>query len=457
MKDFQFVPDVERGTNIDIDVKPGVIGMFTVPVRWTVQGDGWKLAGHGRMTIGHEWCGQITQWAFCGPFHNETRNVLDENAVHGPERRLDLAAQYDTLAGKRGWTTVRSQDRFHRNVRQAEVGRRLRRGRIAGEKADARHVHLQRSRQQQPEPSLNGLPWRVPNHYGKSSAMLKAGENVLMVKLVNIDKNWSLEARMHIAGWASPGDVEIVPVEKFDSVAALHPAARPAIPAGRSLPFAGGVDWKLAYDDDFNRARLGSDWDYGPGSWAEHKFRFGNGVIVPTDEMHSFLTYMHKVDTPFRVEYDVKGVGGCCSGGVADRSNEVGIFCGIEDRPVGYRIQSGAAGLHHCARQNKWPRPRPAPASSQTDGATWWCNSSGRRSPFSSMANRWLSSTIPIGLSAGIRSPSMATPGIHRRSPTCGFTGPLAGRFVLPERTASGSRSRWASRHCRRASGSRLL
>jgi hypothetical protein len=149
---------------------------------------------------------------------------------------------------------------------------------------------------------------------------------------------------MRMIGWASPGDVEVVPIEKFDSVAALHPAARPAIPEGKSLPLADGVDWKLVYEDDFDRARLGSDWDYGPGSWAEHKFVFGGGVIVPTNEMHSFLTHMHKVDTPLRVEYDVRGVGGCCSSVLLTRPNEVGIFCGVNGRPVGCAIQCGRVG-----------------------------------------------------------------------------------------------------------------
>ena len=47
------------------------------------------------MRVGDEWCGRITQWAICGPFPNSAMNALDEGRVHGPERRLDLAARYD--------------------------------------------------------------------------------------------------------------------------------------------------------------------------------------------------------------------------------------------------------------------------------------------------------------------------------------------------------------------------
>jgi len=72
-------------------------------------------------------------------------------------------------------------------------------------------------------PSLNGRLWRVPNHYGRTfSRMLKVGDNILMVKLANVDKRWTLEAWLRMADSAEPGDVEVVPVADFGTVAWKH-------------------------------------------------------------------------------------------------------------------------------------------------------------------------------------------------------------------------------------------
>ena len=67
LKDLALTPGAAKGVNVDVTIQPGVVGTFHVPVRWTVEGDGWKLRGHGRMKVGDEWCGRITQWAIWAP------------------------------------------------------------------------------------------------------------------------------------------------------------------------------------------------------------------------------------------------------------------------------------------------------------------------------------------------------------------------------------------------------
>jgi hypothetical protein len=353
LTNLELKPGRETGVNVNITVEPGVVGPVNVPLRWTVQGDGWKLGGHGSFKIGDAYSGKITQWAICGPFPNAVRNALDEDAVHGPERRLDLAAQYDTLAGKRGWTTLKT-DKVDFTEQYGPQ-----------KSAVAYALVVLRAKKPTPvaidfvvqphnvfEPSLNGQPWRVPNHYGRQfSRTLKEGDNVLMVKLANMENTWSVEARLRMIDSAAPGDVEIVPIEKLASVAVLHPVPKPAIPEGKSLPFADGVDWKLAYEDDFDRNRLGTDWTFKPSFWAEGAFQFGNGVLAARTEMYSIISYAHKVTLPLRVEYDVKGKGGCVSTANLTRACDVGLNpqnC----HTVGYAINCSRGG-HHVYREGE--------------------------------------------------------------------------------------------------------
>ncbi len=352
LKDLALVPGAAKGVGLDVTVRPGVFGPCQVPLRWTAEGEGWQLCGHGRLKVGDEGCGRITQWAVCGPFPNARANTLDEGALHGPERRLDLAALYATPAGKQGWRTLKTAKvdfTAEYGEQRSAVGyalavlRAKRPVPISVEFTVPGHGIL--------EPSLNGQPWRVPNHYGRSfSRTLNQGDNILMAKVANLEKAWSVEAKIQMVDWAEPGDVEVVPVEELASVALLHPTPRPPIPEGKSLPFAAGVDWKLALDDDFDRTRLGSDWVCRPKFWAEGPFTFGGGMLTSRPEMYSIVTYTHRVATPLRVEYDVRATGDCVSTVTLTSENEVG-YCGGRSL-MGYAITLGRAG-HTISRDGK--------------------------------------------------------------------------------------------------------
>jgi len=325
LKDIPLVPGVEKGYSIGVWVDAGVLGPFSVPFQWSVEGEGWRFGGTGRMRVGNEWTGSITQWALCGPFPNGLRNELEAAAVHGPERRLDVSARYPTLLGERGWQTAVTQKVDFAACFGAQPS------------AVAYAVAVLRAKKPTPvmvtfvvaghnvlEPSLNGQPWRVPNHYGRSfSRTLLPGDNILMAKLANVDERWTLEARVRMADTAEAGDVCLVPAAELASVAALNPPPRAPIPQGKGLPFADGLDWRLVYEDDFDRTRLGTDWGFGPDDWDRHPFEFGNGVIQAGVQMHSYLTYARKVAMPFRVEYDVKATGSCASGVRLTRAQDV--------------------------------------------------------------------------------------------------------------------------------------
>ena len=110
------------------------------------------------------------------------------------------------------------------------------------------------------------------------------------------------------------------------------------------------MDWRLVYDDDFKRARLGQDWGYGPGSWAEHPFELGDGFVKAGLEMYSFLTWQHPAKPPLRVEFDAKGTGGCIERLLLSRPDEVGVASGIDWHPLGYLVTIGRGG-HSLTRE----------------------------------------------------------------------------------------------------------
>ena len=185
LKDLVLTPGTSKGVNVDVTIQPGVVGAFSVPVRWSVEGDGWKLGGHGRMKVGDEWCGRITQWAICGPFPNSAMNALDEGRVHGPERRLDLAARYDAGGSGAsepapgspvGWQTVVAPkldftERFGAQRSAAAYAVAV----LRAKKPTAVAIRFEVPGHGILEPSLNGRLWRVPNHYGRTPACCSRG------------------------------------------------------------------------------------------------------------------------------------------------------------------------------------------------------------------------------------------------------------------------------------------
>ena len=259
-----------NGQGVEVKLAPGVSPAFRPALRWTAAGAGWELKGVGVLDIpGVPAPGKdapITQWLVCGPFPNDALGRLDEG-VRGPERRLDLAAQYDTLDGKAGWKAV--------------SGTRVDFTALFGKRHSASAFALAVLRAKKPVAyaldlsqaalTINGESRFVPRAQ-QVSGTLKPGDNVILLRVVNQGDNWGASARLSLAANADPADVEILPCSRFHEVAALNPPARPAIPEGASLPFADGYHWKLVYEDDFDRVKLGTDWiPWEPHSWAESK------------------------------------------------------------------------------------------------------------------------------------------------------------------------------------------
>lgn len=290
------------GQDVSVTLDPGMCTLFEAPLTWTVAGEGWTLSGTGTLAVGGEDTRLlVTQWAVCGPFPNDEKGNLDR-AVRGPERRLDWRTQYETLAGKKGWTTVSEA--------------KLEFAKLFGEQRSASAFALAVLRAKKPTPfalqcrvgagamTLNGESRLLPRNR-QVSGTLKEGDNIVLMKVANEGDVWGLSMELSVAANAAPGDVQVVPPSQFGTVAALNPPARPVVPEGASLPFADGVDWRLVDEDDFNRPRLGTDWGFtGVANWMDGGYRLADGMIG-ANGFFSYFTYNHKVALPLRVEYDV--------------------------------------------------------------------------------------------------------------------------------------------------------
>ena len=149
---------------------------------------------------------------------------------------------------------------------------------------------------------LNGRRLGVARRGGGStSTTLAAGDNVFLFKVSTLAarQTWTLRLDVIPVATAAPGDLTVVPAEELAQVPALQHAA-PEIASGASLPQSGGLPWRLVYADDFDRPRLGTDWDLLEGTW-----RLENGVMTAF-EGWATMAYRGKLAAPVRVEYDLR-------------------------------------------------------------------------------------------------------------------------------------------------------
>ena len=312
------------GSNLPVELEPGVSTAFRAPLTWAAAGEGWTLSGVGSIAVGG-YGGRLplTQWAVCGPFPNAEKGRLDK-AVRGPERRLDLAAQYDTASGKKGWSFV-TAPKLDFLV-------------LYGQQRSASAFALAVLRAKKPTPfalqcrvgpgalMLNGQSVLLPRSR-QVSGTLKAGDNIVLMKVANEGESWGLGMELSVAENVDPGDVQVLSADQLKTVAELNPKPKPALPEGAALPFSGGVNWKLTDEDDFDRTRLGADWGFrGIPNWMEGVCRLSGGAVT-ANGFFSYLTYFRRLTLPLRVEYDVKvgrwGTGGALVAPTLTPANEM--------------------------------------------------------------------------------------------------------------------------------------
>ena len=246
-------------------VPAGIWGAYRLPVSYAFQGPGWQLQAADAVLMAD---GSVRDWAVVGPFPNDSGKAID-TAVHPPERRLDLAATYDSPRGPLQWKTVTSKD-GSLNLRELLGDGRL---------ATAYAVAVLRAAHAMPVQISVGAPEGISVYVNRQlvlqstrvwrtqAALLNAGDNVILCVACSGNPDWRLSMQVQPLEAATPGDLAVVPAAELSAVPALHVAGGP-VPAGPSLPLAGGQNWKLVYDNDFSWPRVGSEWATDRGLWS---------------------------------------------------------------------------------------------------------------------------------------------------------------------------------------------
>jgi hypothetical protein len=255
--------------------------------------------------------GQIRDWMVVGPFPNKSGQPLDLS-LYPPEDALDLSAQHDTPAGKIKWQPVKLTNEWlnlnalfktqepgvayavagiHASVETPAV---LRLGSSGGVAVLLNGQYLT---------SVNAARNAAPDQ-DRLPLTLRAGDNVLLVKLSTNTKDWRFTVELTPAGTAFAGAVSIIPPGEFASRQAFaSPPPRPVAPTGE-VRYPSGVNWQLVYADDFAGQTLSTRWRPALGTWT---VRDG---FVQSSGTNAFLAYAEKLPAPVRIEYDTRVVGG---------------------------------------------------------------------------------------------------------------------------------------------------
>ncbi len=280
----------------------GPLPPFTLPVRYTLAGEGWKLAFEER----YGW-DQLALNAFlvAGPFANVSGKAID-TTVHPPEIELDVRASYATRDGKRPWVPV-SPD--------AKGGVDLARVFRSGELATAHLVAIVRAarglRVNVPPGGHNALLFVNGERIGSSARRdaprcvdLRPGDNLFHLISSHTSGAWPIRLTLTVVDPVRPGDLTVVPAGEIASSPALTASAL-TVPEGTGLPDSMGIDWKLVARDDFDRMRLGDQWRGLAVSWMAQGVGILGGAMRPEFGFGSLL-FHREVKLPVRIEWKVR-------------------------------------------------------------------------------------------------------------------------------------------------------
>lgn len=302
-----------------LTVPSGVWGKPTIPVKCLVSGLGWEMQGVGNFRLGAaSTADYISQWMVVGPFRTDRPGVIGE-AVYPPERRFDLNLEYQGIDGPVRWQAIELTTAPYaldlsslygspeKGVAFGAACIRVARPTTVAITTNPPNGTAGHGMITYLDKELLGVPARYGNL--RVSRTLAAGDHILLCGSALSKNGWSLGVQVEVDPTAAPGDVRVLTAEEFRQAAALG-ARRCPIPEGRDLPFSDGYDWQLAFDDDFDRARMGTEWvAYNPEEWYEsNSWYLKDGKLNTRGVSYwEYITCNAAFTPPIRVEADIIG------------------------------------------------------------------------------------------------------------------------------------------------------
>jgi hypothetical protein len=218
-------------TNIKLTVPSGVWGKPTIPMACKVEGTGWQLSGSGKVQLSAlSSTDMVREWMVVGPFETNQPGVLGDT-LYPPQRLMDITAEYPGAEGNVSWKPVKLPSGGGIDLTQLYGSRdngvafaitvlRVARPTTVAITTNGSYLVTYLNNE------IIGGPFRRYGNF-KLSVTLPEGDNVLLCGVAQTNywwqgKSWQLSLEIETGPMSNPGDIQIVPVEKFSEVQVLN-------------------------------------------------------------------------------------------------------------------------------------------------------------------------------------------------------------------------------------------
>jgi len=216
-------------TSIMLTVPSGIWGKPTIPLVCKVKGAGWQLSGSGKVQISASSSTDLVkQWMVIGPFESDQPGELGDT-IYPPQRLLDITAEYPGAEGKVSWKPLSGSGGIDfmqlygsrdRGIAFAVTVLCVTRPTTVAITTNGSYSVTYLNNE------IIGGPFRWFGNR-KVSVTLPEGDNVLLCGVAQTNywyqgKFWQLSVQVETGPMTRPGDIKVLPFEKFNEVQALH-------------------------------------------------------------------------------------------------------------------------------------------------------------------------------------------------------------------------------------------
>jgi hypothetical protein len=228
---MKITPGESVNINIKLTVPSGVWGKPTIPLACKVEGAGWQLNGSGKVQLSAlSSMDMVREWMVVGPFETDQPGVLGDT-LYPPQRLMNIDAEYPGAEGKVSWKPVKLSESGGIDLTQFYGSRdngvafavtvlRVARPTTVAISTNGSYSVTYLNNE------IIGGPFRWFGNL-KLSVTLPEGDNVLLCGVAQTNywwqgKYWQLSVQVETDPMSEPGDIKVLPVEKFSEVHALN-------------------------------------------------------------------------------------------------------------------------------------------------------------------------------------------------------------------------------------------
>lgn len=307
------------GKKINVSLPKGVWGKSWIPMKVSLAGENWKLQAYTKIQLGNGSSvspDYISEWMVAGPFLSDLPGQIG-GKVYPPEKNIHLTSGPKSENGKSEWKPV--QLKSDNNIDFTQLFGNVDKG-VAFALSVIRVTNpvTVSITTNGGSPGLSAITYLdnevigIPYRSGsiKVSRHLGTGDHLLMVGVANNGKSWKSDVQLNVDSAATPGDVMILACQDLYKSETLSHSTANLAESGFNLPFSDGFDWKLVFEDNFNREKFGDDWiKYEPRDWYEsNSWYLDQGQLTSRGKSYfEYITCNMELTPPIRIECDIIG------------------------------------------------------------------------------------------------------------------------------------------------------